>query len=152
MTQNFAGWSKRAIEIAEDKKALHTILLDVRRVSSVTDYLVIATVENGPQMRAVREAIRMDFKEEGLAPVHMDGEASDRWSVLDYGGLIVHLMSSEARDFYRLENMWSDAKELAGSSVKRRRPAQRSRAKKNIKNTKSAKNAKNTKKNVKKKR
>lgn len=97
-------------DFADDKKAEDIVVLDLRKLSSVTDYFVIATGTSEPHLRAIRDEIldrlRVDC---GLRPRAVDGSLPTAWLVLDYFDVIVHLMRSEVRERYDLEGLWGDA-------------------------------------------
>lgn len=95
---------------ADDKKAEDIAVLDVRGLSTVTDYFVIATATSEPHLRAVADEIVEQVREKhGQRPRAVDGSVRAAWMVLDYGDVIVHLMRSETRRYYDLEGLWSDA-------------------------------------------
>jgi ribosome-associated protein len=107
---DFLVMAERSASIAEDKKALNTVILDVRDLTAIANYFVIATAESTPQINAVCGEIEKTFKEEGITVVRREGVSSASWRVLDYGGLVVHVMSPQVRDLYNLEKLWRDAK------------------------------------------
>ena len=112
-------------DLAESKKAENIVVLDVRDVSSITDYFVIATGTSEPHLRAIVEEIRQKLQEaHGLAPRATDGTLQTAWVVLDYFDVIVHVMRTDAREHYDLEGLWSDAPKVRA----RKRPAPRKRA------------------------
>lgn len=99
----------QAARAAADKKAEDIALLHIKPVSGVADYLLIATCSSAPQIDAVEDHIKRTFKDLGILTHHRDGRLSDRWRVLDYGGLLVHLMHPESREHYRLETLFKGA-------------------------------------------
>ena len=100
-------------ELADSKKAENIVVLDVREVSSITDYFVIATGTSEPHLRAIVEAIRDQLQEKhGLRPRVTDGTLQTAWVVLDYFDVIVHVMRADVREHYDLEALWSDAPRL----------------------------------------
>ncbi|MDR2425621.1 MAG: ribosome silencing factor [Endomicrobium sp.] len=107
---DFLALAKKAAEIADDKKALNTIILDVRSLTEITNYFVITTAHSIPQINAVCMEIEKIFKEKDMKILRRDGTPSAAWRVLDYGGLVVHIMSEQSRQLYNLERLWSDAK------------------------------------------
>lgn len=108
---NFLTAARAAARIAADKKAGDIRILTVRSLTTVTDYLVIATVESAPQMNAVLDAVEAALKDElGLTPLHRDGRNSRSWAVLDFGGLVVHALFPPARELFALEKMWAGAR------------------------------------------
>ena len=97
-------------DFADNKKAENIVILDVRDLSSVTDYFVIATGTSQPHLRAITEEITSRLRDEhGLRPVRAEGSTTDAWMVLDYFDVIVHVMNTETRARYDLEGLWGDA-------------------------------------------
>ena len=85
-------------------------MLDVQKVSSVTDYFVIATGTSQPHLRAIMEEITSKLRDEhDLRPLRTDGPLTGDWMVLDFFDVIVHVMHTEARARYDLEGLWGDA-------------------------------------------
>ncbi len=85
--------------------------MDLSGASETLDYFIIATGESGLQLKAMQDAVKEDLKEAGIRPKGIEGP-SDRWLLMDYGAVVVHLMSPEAREFYDLEGLWADARRL----------------------------------------
>src|SRR5580765_3105911 len=97
-------------ELADNKKAENIAILDVREVSSVTDYFVIASGTSEPHLRAIVDEIMDKLREEHhLRPKAVDGALQTAWVVLDYFDVIVHIMRQDVRDRYDLETLWGDA-------------------------------------------
>ena len=97
-------------DLADNKKAENVAVLDVRKVSSVTDYFVIATGTSQPHLRAIVEEITSRLRDEyDLRPARTDGPMTGAWMVLDFFDVIVHVMHTEARERYDLEGLWGDA-------------------------------------------
>lgn len=103
----------KAAAAAKAKKALKTVVLDMRNVSSFCDYFVIAGGNSLRQVHAISEGIRDELGKEGLKPLS-SAESTDEsgWLVLDYRSVVVHVFHKPLRDFYALENLWSDAKKV----------------------------------------
>ena len=100
----------RCRELAENRKAEKVVVLDVRKLSSVTDFFVVATGLNEPHVRAIVEEITEKLAEEtGTRPRAQDGAWNTPWVALDYFDVIVHVMRPEARELYALESLWNDA-------------------------------------------
>ena len=117
--------AKRLAALADSKKAEDVVGLDMRKLVSYTDYLVICTARNERQARAVAEEARQGLKREhGLLPSGSEGEAAAGWIVLDYLDAVLHVFTPEARDRYQLEDLWHEAPrldlELAESDVRGR--------------------------------
>ena len=97
-------------DFADNKKAENIIILDVRKLSSVTDYFVIASGTSEPHLRAIVDEITDQLREEhGLRPLRRDGTVHGAWVVLDFFDVIVHVMRADARERYDLESLWGDA-------------------------------------------
>jgi ribosome-associated protein len=104
-------------ELADNKKAANILILDVRKLSTVTDYFVIASGSSSPHLRAIiheiTDRVREDFD---LRPRAMDGNMNGDWVVLDYFDVIVHVMRTEVRERYNLEGLWGDAPQVKPGS------------------------------------
>ena len=97
-------------EYADNKKAENIVVLDVRKVSSVTDYFVIASGTSEPHLRAIMDEISETLrKDHDVTPSGKDGNVSNAWVVLDYFDVIVHVMRADVRERYNLEGLWNDA-------------------------------------------
>jgi ribosome-associated protein len=97
-------------KLADDKKADNITILDVREVSSVTDYFVIASGTSEPHLRAIVDEITDRLREDcGVQPRAVDGTLRAAWIVLDYFDVIVHIMRQDVRERYDLETLWGDA-------------------------------------------
>jgi ribosome-associated protein len=96
--------------LAENKKAESIAVLDVRKVSGITDYFVIATGTSEPHLRAIVDEITEKLREDhGVRPRAVDGSIQTSWVVLDFFDVIIHVMRAEARHRYDLESLWGDA-------------------------------------------
>lgn len=115
-SRDFRKLGRLAAIAASDKKAGELVLLDIRKESDVADYVLLAGAESSAQMKAIRASITDALEERGLRPVHQEGQATDRWMVLDYGGLVIHILMPQARQFYRLESLWEKAKRIPWES------------------------------------
>jgi ribosome-associated protein len=105
---DFRRIAREAARAAAEKKAIDILLLDVRKDSDITDYMLIAGADSSPQVRAIYEGIVGRLQDQGMRVLHQDGHARDRWIAIDYGGLLVHILLTEVREFYRLEHMWEN--------------------------------------------
>ena len=95
--------------IADEKKADGILVLDIRGLSPVADYFVIATGRNRRQMQAISEAIVREGKSMGNAPYGVEGVGEARWRLIDLGDVVVHIQTPDAREYYALEILWGDA-------------------------------------------
>ena len=100
--------------LALEKKALNVKLLEVRGISSLTDYLLLASGTSDRHVQAVAEEVRVGLKQKHTtAPLAVEGLDDGRWVLIDYGDVMVHVFQPEVRDFYDLEGLWSEAPEVA---------------------------------------
>jgi ribosome-associated protein len=102
--------AQRIAEAASDRKAIDIRVLDVRGIVSYTDFLIVCTGNTDRQTRAIQEAIKLALKDEiGILPHRTDGETEARWILIDYIDCVCHVFTPEAREFYRLEQLWGEA-------------------------------------------
>lgn len=107
-------------EVLEDKKAENIVVLDVRKLSSVTDYHVICTGSNPRHFKALIEACEKSLREKEHKPFRVSGTPDSAWMILDYLDFVVHVFGEETREHYALETLWKDA-----PRVKPRAPAKK---------------------------
>lgn len=98
-----------AAHFADEVKAEDIALLDVTGLCTFTDSFVICTANNRVQVNAICDRISQGFKKIGFKGPKEDGGPTSNWIVLDFGDVVIHVMNSEARSFYRLEALWGDA-------------------------------------------
>jgi len=98
-----------AIEAALERNARSPTLLDLRGLSDVTDFFLIATGDSDTHARAISENILTRTREAGIRPVGVEGLGNGQWVLMDFVGLIVHVFLGPVREFYRLERLWGDA-------------------------------------------
>jgi ribosome-associated protein len=98
-----------AVESALAKKAEGLCVLDLRELSSFTDFFLVMNGSSSRQNAAVAEAVEAALKPAGLRPLSVEGRESADWILIDYGSLVVHVFSQTARDRYSLEKLWGDA-------------------------------------------
>jgi len=97
-------------KLADNKKAENIVVLDVRKLSSITDYYVVVTGTSEPHLRAIVVEITDRLREEEhLRPRAIDGDLKTAWQVIDYFDVIVHVMRTDVRAKYDLEGLWGDA-------------------------------------------
>lgn len=109
-------------ELAENKKATDVVVLDVRKISSITDYFVIASGGAEPHLRAImNELIERLREEHGVTPRAIDGDLTMAWQVVDFFDVIVHVMRGDVREKYNLEGLWGDAKKVAPARAQKRK-------------------------------
>jgi ribosome-associated protein len=101
--------ARKAVDIAEDRKAEDIVMLDIRKVSIIADYFVICTGTSERHVRAIAKEVDEKLGELGVNPINMEGMANAEWVLMDYGSVLVHIFDQVTRDHYRLEQLWSGA-------------------------------------------
>ena len=100
--------AQRISELMLEKKALDIIIIDVRKITTLTDFFVVCTSESEPQTRAITDHINQKMKEEGVKSWHIEGYEHLDWVLVDYINIVVHIFSKDAREYYELERLWAD--------------------------------------------
>ncbi|BBL86546.1 putative iojap protein (chromatophore) [Paulinella micropora] len=101
-----------AAEACDDRKAVDIHLIEVEEVTSIADWLVITTGFSSVQVRAIARSVEEKIeKEMGRLPIHKEGYSSGSWILLDYGEVIVHILTPEERNYYSLEAFWGHGKQ-----------------------------------------
>ena len=103
MTQKLKN---KIINSLEDIKAVNPIAIDVTRISSLTDFMVIASGTSNRHIAAMCEHVLEDLKETNISGIKIEGQGGDDWILVDAGDVVIHLMSADAREFYDLESLW----------------------------------------------
>ena len=91
----------------DDLKALEPVVLDVRSLSSVMDWLIVASGTSSRHVKSLSDSVIMKAKEQGVRPIGVEGERVGEWVLVDFGDVVVHVMQPAARSFYDLERLWS---------------------------------------------
>ena len=107
---------KKAIEAAKtanSKKAKDTLILELKNLSTFTDYFVICSGESSIQVKTIAEAIEENFSKNKIFLLGREGLSSARWVLLDYGDVVIHIFNEESRAYYELEKFWLDAPRIS---------------------------------------
>ena len=96
-----------AQDALDDLKAVEPVVLDVRSLSSVMDYLIVASGTSSRHVKSLADNVLMKAKERGVRPLGVEGERAGEWVLVDFGDVVVHVMQPAARSFYDLERLWS---------------------------------------------
>jgi ribosome-associated protein len=101
--------ARRIAELAQEKLAADVVILDMRPVCSYTDYFVICTGQNSRQAKAIYDEVHERLKASGrVLPQSVAGVRESRWIVADYLDVVLHVFTPQAREYYRLEELWDD--------------------------------------------
>lgn len=99
--------------LADNKKALDPVLLDLREVGGPSEFFLILSGDSEPHLKAIAGEVEKGVREQGgRKPFRVSGNSPSQWMILDYGDVLVHIMHTQKRKFYRLEDLWGDAARL----------------------------------------
>lgn len=104
--------AQRAAALMLDRKATDVALLDLRGISSATDFFVIASGTSDTHVRAIAEHVMEELRKDGIRAHHVEGLDTGRWALIDYIDFVVHVFHPKLREFYQLERLWGDAERI----------------------------------------
>ncbi len=104
--------AKKAAAILDNKKAEHLNVIKIDDISSLGDYFVIGSATSSTHVRSLADELEEKLKEEGVSPARVEGYRSNSWILLDYGSVVVHIFTQDARDFYDLDRLWADGQQV----------------------------------------
>ncbi len=116
-TPDIEAQVRQAAVAALDLKAVELRLLHLEKVTDFTDYFLICSGTNSRQVQAIAQSVQRRLRDEGLRPLHAEGERQARWVLLDYGDFVVHIFDEEHRQLYALERLWGDAPDVTESVI-----------------------------------
>jgi len=102
--------ARRVIELAREKKGKQIVLMDVKDISSFTDFFVVVSGDSTLQIKAICDHIEDELRKEAVYPYSKEGYENLNWVLLDYVDVVVHVFDNDTRGFYGLERLWADAK------------------------------------------
>ncbi len=105
-----------AVRALDGKKARDIQVFEITELTTLGDYLVIASGNSTTQVRALADEVEYQMSQQGVEPDHIEGRATN-WYLLDYKSVMVHVFGKDAREFYDLERLWADAKQVDISSM-----------------------------------
>jgi len=103
---------KTAARIADGKKADYIKILDMRSRLVITDYFLIISARNTRLTRRIEEEIRLNLKNSGRYPLNVSGQSEGNWILIDYDDFVIHIFTEQLREYYQLEKLWRDSKEI----------------------------------------
>ena len=99
-------------KVCDEKKGEDVAILDVHKLTFITDFFVLCTARNERQSKAIADEIEIVLKEKGIRKLGSDGFSSANWVLRDFGDVVVHIFTPELRQFYSIEMLWGDAKSV----------------------------------------
>lgn len=112
-----------AAEVCDEKKAKDIVVLDVRKITTISDYFVVCSTTNERQARAIAEELRLKFRDLGKREMGVEGLEDARWVLQDFGDIVLHLFHESQREFYDIEGLWADAKHVRWKPTAKRKGA-----------------------------
>lgn len=106
------------VEALADAKGQDVKVLDVRGVTDFTDYMIIVSGTSSRHVQTLAERVCERMREHGIKPSGREGEAVGDWVLIDFGDVVVHVMRQQVRDFYNLEKLWGEGKQVEAASSK----------------------------------
>lgn len=110
-----------AAEVCDEKKAKDIVVLDVRKVTTISDFFIICSTSNERQARAIAEDLRLKMRDLGRSEMGVEGLQDGRWVLQDFADFVLHIFHESQREFYDIEGLWADAKQ-----VRWKKPARKS--------------------------
>lgn len=104
---------KQVVDLVDEKKGHNVALLNLKGISLVTDYFLIVTGNSTTQVKAITDYLEEKLPVLGIPTLRVEGLPEAKWVLVDCGDLVIHVMTPETREFYNLERLWGDAKEIA---------------------------------------
>jgi ribosome-associated protein len=101
-----------AAEVCDEKKAKEIVVLDVRKITSISDYFIVCSTSNERQARAIADDMRVRMKDLGKREMGVEGLEDARWVLQDFGDIVLHIFHESQREFYDIEGLWADAKQV----------------------------------------
>lgn len=109
--------AKLAVEALKDKKAIDVKILDIKNVTVIADYFIIASGSNVNQVQAMADSVEEALGKEGMNPKQIEGYRAANWILMDYNDIIVHIFSEQDRVFYDLERIWRDGVSIGSEEL-----------------------------------
>jgi len=101
---------KTITKLIKEKKGYDISIIDIKKLSSLTDYFIICTSDSDPQTRAISNHIKKELSKEKIKPLQTEGLEYMDWILIDYYDIVIHIFKKEKREFYNIERLWSDTK------------------------------------------
>ena len=101
---------KTITKLIKEKKGYDISIIDIKKLSSLTDYFIICTSDSDPQTRAISNHIKKELSKKKIKPLQIEGFEYMDWILIDYYDIVIHIFKKEKREFYDIERLWNDTK------------------------------------------
>jgi len=101
--------ANKITDLIFNKKGYDVRILDLRKLTTITDYFVICSGDSDTQVKAIADEVDKEMRDEGIRPWHTEGYQALNWILIDFVDVVVHIFKKETREFYNLEKLWGDA-------------------------------------------
>ncbi|MBF0606778.1 MAG: ribosome silencing factor [Magnetococcales bacterium] len=109
---------KTIVNALEDKKAEDISILRLQSLTAITDYFVICTGTNPPQIKAIADNVERRLRDSGVKPLGIEGLRGAQWVLMDYNDVLIHVFTPQMRDYYQLERLWLDAPSMTAQELR----------------------------------
>ena len=101
--------ANKITDLIFNKKGYDVKILDLRKLTTITDYFVVCSGDSDTQVKAIADEVDKEMRDEGIRPWHTEGYQALNWILIDFVDVVVHIFKKETREFYNLEKLWGDA-------------------------------------------
>jgi ribosome-associated protein len=105
--------ANKITDLIFNKKGYDVKILDLRKLTTITDYFVVCSGDSDTQVKAIADEVGKEMRDEGIRPWHTEGYQALNWILIDFVDVVVHIFKKETREFYNLEKLWGDAPMIA---------------------------------------
>jgi len=114
------------LRLINERKAIDPVLLEVGRLTSITDYFLVTSGNSSRQVQAISQHVSRRMKEEGFRPFGVEGEEEGHWVLMDYGEVVIHIFYDPLREFYDLEGLWIEAPRVGFTDSEKKKKSSKS--------------------------